>query len=77
MITHMVEGLPILWVWEWELQTQLLALGGLLVYFIPAIVAILLRRKDWPGMFLFNFLLGWTVMGWFLVLNWVIGNSSS
>ncbi len=72
----MVEGLLVLWIWEWELQTQLWFLGGLVVYFIPSVVAIILRRKDWPGMLLFNFLIGWTVMGWFLVLNWVVNNSS-
>lgn len=73
----MVEGLPVLWFWEWELQTQLYVVGGILLYFLPTIVAVILRRKDWPGMFLFNFLIGWTVMGWFLVLNWIVGNSSS
>lgn len=65
------------WFWEWGTTTQLYVLAGLIVYFIPGIVAILLRRKDWPGMLLFNFLIGWTVMGWFLVLNWVVGNSAS
>jgi hypothetical protein len=61
------------WFWEWELRTQLIVLGVVFIYFFPTYLAIVLRKKDWPGMFLFNFLIGWSIIGWFLILNWVIG----
>jgi hypothetical protein len=64
------------WFWDWELSTQLWTLFGLVVYFLPTILAYILRFSERGGVFLFNFLIGWTVVGWFLVLNWVIGAST-
>ncbi len=65
--------LGLTWFWEWETTTYLWIAGFLFVYLFPGLLAIVLRKPDWPGMFIFNFLIGWTVFGWFLVLNWVVG----
>jgi len=38
---------------------------GLLVYFLPSIVAIIRRNRPGP-VFLINLLFGWTIAGWFV-----------
>jgi hypothetical protein len=42
---------------------------GLLIYFIPAIVAGMRNRAGMP-VFLLNLLLGWTFLGWVVALVW-------
>jgi hypothetical protein len=47
------------------------ALGWVLlvVYFIPAIVAILGRHRKWLLITLIDVMFGWTVIGWFIALG--------
>jgi hypothetical protein len=45
----------------------LLILSALL-YFLPTIIA--RHKADVMGIFLVNFLLGWTVIGWIVALVW-------
>jgi len=40
----------------------------LVVYFIPAIVAILGRHRRWLLITLIDLLFGWTVIGWFIAI---------
>jgi hypothetical protein len=39
-----------------------------LLYFLPTIIG--RHKADVMGIFLVNFLLGWTVIGWFIALIW-------
>jgi T4 superinfection immunity protein len=39
-----------------------------LMYFFPAIVG--RNKRDAAAIFVVNFLLGWTVIGWFVALIW-------
>jgi len=41
---------------------------GLFLYFIPSMVG--LRKTDAVAIFVFNFFLGWTFLGWVLALVW-------
>jgi len=41
---------------------------GLFLYFIPSMVGI--RKTDAVAIFVFNFFLGWTFLGWVLALVW-------
>jgi len=39
-----------------------------LLYFLPSIVGH--RKQSFAGIFLLNFFLGWTVIGWIVALVW-------
>jgi hypothetical protein len=39
-------------------------------YFMPTLVALLRDKRGAGGVALVNFLLGWTVIGWFVALIW-------
>src|SRR5437870_13496052 len=39
-----------------------------LMYFVPALIALIARRKNARAVMEFNFLLGWTIIGWVLSL---------
>ena len=41
-----------------------------LLYFLPTIIAH--KKPNFLGVFLLNFFLGWTVIGWFAALIWGI-----
>jgi hypothetical protein len=43
---------------------------GFFFYFLPAIVALVRERHDKISIFLLNFLLGWTLIGWVVALIW-------
>ena len=38
------------------------------LYFLPSIIAH--NKQNFAGIFVLNFLLGWTVIGWILALVW-------
>ena len=38
------------------------------IYFLPSIIGH--DKRAFPGIFLLNFLLGWTVIGWIVALIW-------
>ena len=44
------------------------------LYFIPAIIAYACNKKGRNGVLLVNFLLGWTVVGWAIVLIWALSS---
>ncbi len=43
---------------------------GFVLYFLPAIVALLRERHDKLSIFLANLFLGWSVIGWIVALVW-------
>jgi hypothetical protein len=43
---------------------------GFVIYFLPVIVALLKSRRDTLSIFLLNFFLGWTFIGWVVALVW-------
>lgn len=42
------------------------------LYFLPAVIALLRKHKNKLAIFLLNFLLGWTVLGWMVSLIWSV-----
>ena len=47
-------------------------IAALALYFLPSIIADRRKRHDLLTLALFNACLGWTVMGWLLVLYWAL-----
>jgi Superinfection immunity protein len=43
---------------------------GFVMYFLPVIVALVRSRRDTLSIFLLNFFLGWTFIGWVVALVW-------
>jgi len=40
------------------------------MYFLPSIIALARGKRDLLAIFLLNFFLGWTVIGWVVALIW-------
>ncbi len=47
---------------------MLLMLAAVFVYFLPSFIA--RHRQSFAAIFLFNFFLGWTFVGWIIALFW-------
>jgi T4 superinfection immunity protein len=45
---------------------------GLVMYFLPSILAFARNKRDTTGIVLLNFLLGWTMIGWVVALVWSV-----
>ena len=43
---------------------------ALLLYLLPALIAVLRRHASAGAIFILNLLLGWTVLGWIVALIW-------
>jgi Superinfection immunity protein len=43
---------------------------GTLMYFLPSIIALARSKRDLLAIFLLNFFLGWSVIGWIVALVW-------
>ena len=43
---------------------------GTILYFLPTIIAALKSKRDTLSIFLLNFFLGWTMIGWLVALIW-------
>ncbi len=50
----------------------LLILVGIIVYFIPTIVAFARGRLNKGAIFCMNFFLGWLFIGWVIALIWAV-----
>jgi len=46
----------------------------LLLYFLPSIIALARSKRDILAIFLLNFFLGWSVIGWIVALVWAAKN---
>jgi hypothetical protein len=42
------------------------------MYFLPSIIALARGKRDLLAIFLLNFFLAWTVIGWFVALIWAV-----
>jgi hypothetical protein len=42
----------------------------LVMYFLPSLIALARNKRDLLGIFLLNFFLGWTMIGWVVALIW-------
>jgi len=45
---------------------------GLLIYFIPSIVAAIRKHNNRNSIIVLNFFLGWTFFGWVIALVWAL-----
>jgi hypothetical protein len=45
---------------------------GFVMYFLPSIIALARSKRDLLAIFLLNFFLGWSVIGWVVALVWSI-----
>jgi hypothetical protein len=45
---------------------------GLLLYFLPSIIAFVRGHHSRIGIFLLNFLLGWSGLGWIVAFIWAL-----
>jgi hypothetical protein len=45
---------------------------GLLMYFLPTILAIARSKRDLIAILVLNLLLGWTFIGWIIALVWAL-----
>lgn len=46
----------------------------LVMYFLPTIIAAARSKRDTLAIFLLNFFLGWSVIGWIVALVWAAKN---
>jgi hypothetical protein len=49
---------------------------GFVMYFLPSIVALIKSKRDLLAIFLLNFFLGWSVIGWIVALIWAAKNDA-
>jgi hypothetical protein len=47
-------------------------LALLCIYFLPTIIALLRRQPNTLAIFLLNFFLGWSFIGWVVALVWSV-----
>lgn len=47
---------------------------GLLIYFIPIVIAMLRRHPHFIAIAVVNLFYGWTIIGWFGALAWAISS---
>jgi len=45
---------------------------GFVMYFLPTLIALVRDKKDKLSIFLLNFFLGWSVIGWVVALVWAL-----
>jgi len=58
-------GLPILLI-------ILICIGGFLIHFLPTIIAGSRHVDNFWWIFVINFFLGWTLIGWVVALVWAL-----
>lgn len=46
----------------------------LFVYFLPSIIAARSNRDNVSSIFVINLIIGWSIIGWFIVLAWGLSN---
>jgi hypothetical protein len=55
---------------RWEILLVINVLILQFVYYLPTLVAIIKKRPYTLRIFLFNMILGWTIIGWIFALVW-------
>lgn len=69
-----VASMPAVFLW---LGFAVVALAFLVVYFLPAVIAMNYRVRRSGAITTMNLLLGWTFIGWALALVWAIAEAES
>ena len=46
--------------------------SGIVIYFLPSIIAAARSKRDLLSIFLLNFFLGWNAIGWIVALVWAV-----
>ena len=54
------------------MESTMDALVGLILYFIPSLIALFRMRKNTGAIFALNLFLGWTFIGWVFALVWAL-----
>ena len=54
----------------WNIFFVVLFLVGMLMYFLPTIVAVKTNHQQAVGIMIVNAFLGWTIIGWVLAFAW-------
>ena len=49
---------------------------GFVMYFLPSIIALARSKRDTLAIFLLNFFLGVTIIGWIVALVWALKNDA-
>lgn len=44
----------------------------IVIYMFPTIIALARKKKNVGAIFILNFLLGWTLLGWIVALIWAV-----
>lgn len=52
----------------------ILIIIGIVIYFLPSIVAYNRNHNQYNPILLLNLFLGWTVIGWIAALIWAVSN---
>jgi hypothetical protein len=47
-----------------------ISLIGLVIYFLPSVLAVVRHKKQTLAIFVINLFLGWTAVGWLAALIW-------
>jgi len=45
---------------------------GLVMYFLPSVIALARSKRDIVAILLLNLFLGWSVIGWIVALIWAV-----
>ena len=56
--------------WMMDAFAVVLLVAGLIIYFVPTIVAMMANRANTGAIGLLNLFLGWTLIGWVGALVW-------
>lgn len=59
------------------METLIIVVIGLVIYFLPAICANYLEHRNMVSIGLLNFFLGWTILGWIGAMIWAFSDSSA
>jgi len=46
--------------------------SGIILYFLPSIIAFARSKRDATSIFVLNLFLGWTLIGWVIALVWAL-----
>ena len=57
-------------------SAMVMAIGALIVYFIPTVVGMMRGKSNWFAIGVLNLFLGWTFVGWVIALVWACAKDS-
>jgi fluoride ion exporter CrcB/FEX len=54
------------------LLTIVFGIGGIIIYFVPAMIANQKKHRQSSPILLVNLFFGWTILGWLIALIWSV-----